>query len=262
MNKAKRILQGFKSSAEVVPELPKGGLDVFPLEAPYVANKPLPLSADTPESMERLQRLVKDDPEAAKEFALEAGAKKERQLEDYFSKKQSGKREDTLTDVIPPQAGLVERTVDKLGLPQRKALKYIADKLKAEGASDTNSEKSSQAIVSKVAEQLGIPEDSVPGNVAKAVGVGALEMFADPLNVVPVGKVAKMAGKVLKPSGPLGQGREIAQASIEKLLRDRKRQQAMEVLAKARSPEASTAQKMAAQGAEVIVPRNIIKSRP
>jgi hypothetical protein len=83
------------------------------------------------------------------------------------------------------------QALNALGAPQRKMLEKIASTIGVEGDKD-NSEKSSQAIIEKMAEKLGIPEESVIGNIGKALGVAGLEVFADPLSLVPVGKLTKL----------------------------------------------------------------------
>lgn len=88
----------------------------------------------------------------------------------------------------------VDKVLSGLSYLQRKGMKAGAEALGVKG-DDENSEASAQAIVENLAKRAGIPEDSNVGNAAKALGVAGLEVFADPLSVVPVGKVAKLIGK-------------------------------------------------------------------
>lgn len=81
------------------------------------------------------------------------------------------------------------KVVEKLAVPQRIAMRKLAETMGLPGAMD--SEQNAQAIVEKVAEQAGIPEDSTAGNVAKGISVAALEVFGDPLQALPLGKISK-----------------------------------------------------------------------
>jgi hypothetical protein len=84
-------------------------------------------------------------------------------------------------------------------------------------------------------------------NAGKAFAVGGLEVFADPLG--PLGKASKLKGATkLIDADKLAQVVKRARAS-----------QAMNVLKKVRGP--STAEQLAAKGAKVITPTNIVKSK-
>lgn len=82
--------------------------------------------------------------------------------------------------------------MEKLAVPQRIAMQKLAETIGAPAKTEGDSESSAQAIVEKVASEAGIPEDSVAGNVAKAVSVAGLEVFADPIGMFPVGKIQKV----------------------------------------------------------------------
>lgn len=89
---------------------------------------------------------------------------------------------------------------DKLGkvlaYPQKQASKAVAESvgLKDAGSSEANF----AAMADKAGDAMGVPRDSTLGNAAKASAVAAAELFGDPLNVIPIGKLAKVAGASLK----------------------------------------------------------------
>jgi hypothetical protein len=89
---------------------------------------------------------------------------------------------------------------DALSIPQRVASRKVAEALGI--PSGKTSEETFQNIVQSGAEKIGdltgLDPDSAPMNAAKALGVAAGEVFADPLALLPVGKVANMTGKGLK----------------------------------------------------------------
>lgn len=82
--------------------------------------------------------------------------------------------------------------------PQRYTMGKLAEILGAK-ADSLDSEKSAVNIVENLAERLDLP-DSTATNAAKALGVAGLEVFADPTNVIPIGKATKTISKVL-PAG-------------------------------------------------------------
>lgn len=86
------------------------------------------------------------------------------------------------------------KALETLSIPQKKLLNKAAEFVGAKG-DENDSEKSSAAIVEKLAEKIGIPESSSFGNAAKAAAVAGLDVFADPLG--PLGKIGKV-GKVAK----------------------------------------------------------------
>jgi hypothetical protein len=90
-------------------------------------------------------------------------------------------------------AGTVKKAGSKImdlaAAPQKFAMEKLAETVGVEVGKD--SEASAQNIVEKTADKLGIPQDSVPGNIVKALGVAGLEVFGDPTSILPVNKVAK-----------------------------------------------------------------------
>lgn len=198
-----------------IPELPKGHMPMLPEGAGPLAgrgnNIPLAtptartgatITADTPEELDRLKKMMTGTPEEqaalVNEYAQRAGAAKERQLEEYFAKKQAGEQTGSITDKIFNPDGnstsFVGKSINAIGYPQRKLMNALANAIGASGQTDTNSEKSAQAIVERAASALGVPETSTAGNVAKALGVAGLEVFGDPTSFLPIGKLAKAAG--------------------------------------------------------------------
>lgn len=85
--------------------------------------------------------------------------------------------------------GAFGKVVDALGAPQRYLSKKLAEKAGLKAAA--TSEENFVNLVDKGAGALGIPETSTAGNAAKALAVGAAEVFGDPLQFVPLGKIAK-----------------------------------------------------------------------
>ncbi len=88
------------------------------------------------------------------------------------------------------------KALELLGKPQQ----YASDKL-AEAAGIEKGESSEQnfANVADKAVNAFVPENSeYLGPALKAGAVAAAEVFGDPLNVIPLGKVAKVAGKAIK----------------------------------------------------------------
>lgn len=87
------------------------------------------------------------------------------------------------------EASMGTKVMDALGAPQRYLSKKAAEVsgLKAAATSEENFAN----IVEKGADLMGVPKDSVAGNVAKAGAVAAAEVFGDPLQFIPLGKIAK-----------------------------------------------------------------------
>lgn len=84
------------------------------------------------------------------------------------------------------------------GVIKKKALNALSGSL--EGTSDADDgEGAAQNAVEAVAKKLGVPEDSVAGNVAKAVGVAAIEGLAPDnlLDVLPIGKIVSKGKRVV-----------------------------------------------------------------
>lgn len=93
------------------------------------------------------------------------------------------------------EQGLGGKVMHAMGAPQRYMMNQAAGAMGVKGNPD-NSEESSQNIIEGLAGKMGIPEDSTIGNAAKAAGVAGLEVFGDPLSMLPMGKMAGMAGKI------------------------------------------------------------------
>jgi len=282
--------------------------DDAPLAAAIVNNKRLPLTASSPEELAKLEELMVAGPDKTREIAKEiiapVSAKKELEMETNFAEKalKGADREDAtpvLNDIFNPtgeSTNLVGKGFNALGYAQRKALNAIADKIGATGQSAANSEASSRAIVEKAAQKLGIPETSTAGNVAKALGVAGLEVFADPMGMLPFGKIGKAAG-ILKaaehanPAAKLANDAQKAEAvkkalglfnknavaaetgqamaktlptvqqDVQKLVNAKRAEDAMKVL-NYKSTEPTMAQKLATRGAPVIKPVGpIIRSK-
>jgi len=284
--------------------------DDAPLTAAIANNKKLPLTASSPEELAKLEELMVAGPdktrEIAKEIVAPVSAKKELEMETNFAEKalKGADREDAtpvLNDIFNPtgeSTSLVGKGFNALGYAQRKALNAIANQIGATGQSPVDSEKSSQAIVERAAEKLGIPETSTAGNMAKAFGVGALEVFADPLGLPfsKIGKLGKAAGilKAAEHTAPaaklasdsrkaeavkkalglfnknavaadVGQAMKQAvptvQEDVQKLVNAKRAEEAMKVL-NYKSTEPTMAQKLATRGAPVVKPVGpIIRSK-
>lgn len=101
----------------------------------------------------------------------------------------------------PQQKNAFEKTMHAISAPQRYVMDKAAGALGVQGDKE-NSEKSAQNIVEGLANRMGIPEDSTLGNAAKAGAVAGLEVFGDPLGVLPVGKAASLVGKAKKSAYP------------------------------------------------------------
>ena len=250
---AARILQE-KRLQKVVPELPKGGLDILPLEAPHIAKKELPLYANPPESMEDLKALVGNDPELAKQatnkFATQAGAKKERQLEEYFAKKQAGEQTGTVTEKLPGTTIMpTTQSVPKLINPAdvaRRAYDWYNQKLEHAG------NKAADTILQAVTPQ-GLPNrDKIIAETAPAVSLAA-QLVGDPTNYIGPGEAKLAVNAVEKAGGVLSHGKQIAQATADAIVRQKRAEEALKVLNYMRQ-EPSTAQKLATKGAPVVQP--------
>lgn len=100
------------------------------------------------------------------------------------------------TTEVSAKQSRFSRALELLGKPQ----KYASDKL-AEAAGlkqESTSEQNFANIADAAGDALGVPRDSATGNAVKALGVGAAEIFLDPTNVIPFGKIARVAGKSIK----------------------------------------------------------------
>ena len=91
-----------------------------------------------------------------------------------------------------PSKGVVSTVLDKLGAPQRYAFGKAREAL---GLGEDTQDSGSFDIVQALADRAGLPEDSSLVNAGKAVASAGLDVFADPLSLIPVGKAANLAGK-------------------------------------------------------------------
>jgi hypothetical protein len=107
------------------------------------------------------------------------------------------------------EKGLLEKGMDLLAAPQKYASKKLAEAAGLK-AGDT-SEENFAAIADAGGDALGIPRDSTAGNLVKAGLVAGAEVFADPLSLIPIGKVAKG----IKGLGKLGPMAAIAKVAEE-----------------------------------------------
>lgn len=93
-----------------------------------------------------------------------------------------------------------------LGKPQEALLNAGAESLNVSGGDDA-----AFNIVDEASKRLGLPENNSLVNAGKALGVAGLEMFADPLNVVPgLGQARKIAGKGIKILGGITDANKVA----------------------------------------------------
>jgi len=150
-----------------------------------------------------------------------------------------------------------------LGAPQRYLSRKAAEAVGLKSSVDH--EQNFQNIAEALANKLGVPEDSVAGNVAKAGAVAVGEVFADPLGMIPFTKVAKAVKSAPGVSKVLETGSKVVSPEIAAQIDKIRRKISLAELANVlRPPSAanSTAAKLAAKGAPVVKPTNIIKSRP
>lgn len=240
------------------------------------------ISASTPEEFEALVHSTYGKPGAPQEIGSEILSKKaaEVQSERILADKARRAVEDPsdVTETLTPSklsgdSSALSKTVKALGYPQRKMLNAIAEKLGVK-KSDDDSQVASEAIVEKVAEKLGVPEDSVAGNVGKALAVAGTEVFADPLNLLgvgPIAKGAKMVGKVAPKADKLANiiAKMPGAGTLDKAIVDADklkeivRKRNLEKLKAATSERPYNAAKaLATKGAERIYPTHVVKSKP
>lgn len=112
------------------------------------------------------------------------------------------KDSDNIMAAREPKPGAFSKALELLGKPQQ----YASDKL-VEAAGIEKGESSEQNfanVADKVVDKYLVPPgsgsiaDEYVGPALKAGAVAAAEVFGDPLNVIPIGKVAKIAGKAIK----------------------------------------------------------------
>jgi hypothetical protein len=137
------------------------------------------------------------------------------------------KDSDLIMSLTDKASGGLSKLGNALSIPQRVASRKVAEALGIPSGktSEETFQNMAQAGAEKLGDMTGIDPNSAPMNVAKSLGVAAGEVFGDPLNALPVAKVAQMAGKgvkILKNSDPL-------QTAITKL---KKAQEAGETVGK------------------------------
>lgn len=96
---------------------------------------------------------------------------------------------------VTEDSNLLGKASKIVSYPQRYLFNKASEQLGVKG-NEESSEESAQGIVENLASRAGIPEDSTLGNALKAAGVAGLEVFGDPVGMVPVGKIAKIAPKI------------------------------------------------------------------
>ena len=164
------------------------------------------------------------------------------------------------TPKIGDEQSFAGKALDALSIPQKILMRKTASALgvdlpKESGSASEDADAASEALTETAAENLGIKHPA-----AKAAIKTVLDLGYDPLNLVGgklAGKVASKAveggSKLLKPE---------VRESVDKLVRRMRSEEAMKVLGRKTPASETTAGRMAAQGKEVIKPRNIIKSSP
>lgn len=123
--------------------------------------------------------------------------------------KLASKEESALKFAAKEERGIGTKIMDALSAPQRYASKKLAQVvgLKPEDTSEQNFAN----IADVVGDKLGVPRDSTAGNAVKAAAVAGAEVFGDPLQFIPIGKVAKG----IKGLGKLGALSAVAKVAEE-----------------------------------------------
>lgn len=226
--------------------------------------------ADTPEVVNKAVLKSKWD---FPEEALPTGGKempdiaKEREALEKLRDESSD--EITKTDIIPDdgsefagksEKSLTGKVLHGLGYPQRRLFEFAANKLGIKADKDS-SENTAYNIVEKAAEKLGVPEDSVVGNMSKAGTVALADFFLDPANLLPG---AGTASKLLKKADKVPQLAKVANKVVDtdkimKLARKAKLEEFMKTVSK-RGP--STAEQIRDAGGKVVNTKHFVKSRP
>lgn len=117
------------------------------------------------------------------------------------------------------EKSMLDKGLDLLAAPQKYASKKLAE---AAGLKPGDSSEQNFAALADVgAEKLGLP-DNTATNIAKAIAVAGAETFADPLGLIPFGKIAKgikglktgVAGvaQIAEKGGALKKAIEVAEA--------------------------------------------------
>lgn len=245
----------------------------LPLAPAHVTSPKIPLTASSPEELKRLEQFVAQPPaidgkpsKMAQEYAQEAGAAKERALEDYVAKKETGQEYGTKTTQIPVgpdymsktvklpinKSSLIDTATNALSAPQRMLLRNINQKILGLKDEGKDASKSASDMADEVANKLGVSPDTMLGILGRTALATGIEFGADPLNLVG-GKVVGQGMKAVKKApGTLGQGAKLAAESVDALVRKMRAQEAMKVLGKSKAP--STAELLRDSGSKVVKP--------
>lgn len=223
------------------------------------------LSADTPEGAEQLLETVygskkPDMPSVDKEALAERfrRQKAEKMLNAEGETVSSTVPDDGAEFAGPKDKSMSGKAMRALSYPQRKLFAFAADKLGVK-ADEESSENTASNLVEAAASKLGVPEDSVVGNAAKAGTVALAEVFADPTNLVPVGKLAKVAGKVGDIAGAAKLANKVVDLDkITKLARKAKLENFLEAVTKRGK---SAAEMLRDKGAQEVKGAKIFKAR-
>lgn len=266
LERAAKILKKLGASAEDIVRKPK---HISPDEA--LENfKKIP-DADTPEIVNKAVLKSKWD---FPEEVLPTGGKELPSVVEERAKleklKDASEDEITKTDIIPDEGSefagkntksLAGKVLHGLGRPQRELFSFAAKKLGIKSDEDS-SENTAFNIIDKAAEKLGVPEDSVVGNMGKAATVALADYFLDPVNYVApgAGKLSKVAQKSEKINQAAKAVSKVVDTDkIMKLARKAKLEEFLKTVAK-RGP--STAEQIRDAGGKVVNTKHFVKSRP
>lgn len=164
-------------------------------------------------------------------------------------------------ELAKKEEGLLGKANRLISAPQRYTMNKLAGYIGANGDA-TDSEKSAQAIVERGADLLNLPDSSVT-NALKAAGVAGLEVFADPTNLLPFGKIGEyglkglgMLGKIL----PFAEKANVIEKAVPASLKSLKNLEGAIMQGKIKvSPE--IAEKVTQSIAEQ-TPKNIVEALP
>lgn len=276
---AKKILEAVKAGEPVAAEearaLVRAPKYVTPEEAfkNFVPEAKLP--SDIPESAHQAALRMKWDFPPTANLPPGGLTAKEMSAEKEALEKLKASAPEGLEDTTPngslksvtPKSGFAasgESALKLLSAPQRMLAKKIAENLGIK-ANPENSEETFQNIVEAAANKLGVPEDSALGNAAKAGAVAGAEVFADPLSLIPVGKISKAVKSAPGIAKALESGSKVLSPETAAQIERMRRKISLAELAQVLRPKAASetaAGALAAKGAKVIKPTHIVKSRP
>lgn len=205
------------------------------------------------------------------EMAAEAGAKKERELESAYNKRQELKSESNPsgaddTAVISDNEGLGSKLAGADNYLRNKLLNSIAKKLGNKDATTSDSSENARRVVSALAEKAGIPEDSTLGNIAKTAAATAIEMAPlNPSDFV-AGKVLKGASKFIGGAAKSAAVKNVlekmaSQAALKKIEDPILAQRAATTMEVLGTKATNTAKELLQKGAKPVSYTKIIKSR-